>query len=266
MAEENNKVARRSGPTLADLAPKGIDGRIWVKTIKEQLMASKSGTAPSDEELVYFMTVANRSGLDPAKREIYAIFRNVKQPDGTYKPRMTIQTGIDGLRVVAERSGKYAGSREPRFEYNPDEKISIMRAGTNRVVPNKATVSVMKLVGDQIVDTTRTARWDEYYPGDQQGSQWKMRPEQMLSKVAEAQALRAAFPNDTEGLYIAEEMQQADVDVDSGVDVEAIKTLIANAKTTDDLMEILGEYDAETQKRITPWVDARAKEITDGSK
>jgi phage recombination protein Bet len=254
------KQVVKSSPTLADLAPKGIDGRVWIKTLKEQLMSSKDGE-PSDEELVYFATVANRSGLDPSKREIYAIYRNVKQKDGTYKPRMSIQTGIDGLRVVAERSGKYAGSKEPEFDYEPDLQISVNRAGSQRVVPNKAKVTVLKLVANKIIETTRTARWDEYYPGDQQGGQWKMRPEQMLSKVAEAQALRAAFPNDTVGLYIDEEMQQADIDVNTGVDTDAIKTRIANAKTYDDLMDILGDYSPEVQKQIAPLVDGKAKEL-----
>lgn len=258
---DNNAVVHtQSAPTLADLAPKGIDGRLWVKTIKDNLMSSKNGE-PTDAELFYFARVSQASGLDPAKREIYAIFRNVKQKDGTYKPRMSIQTGIDGLRVVAERSGKYAGSNEPEFDYDPEYKIQVNVAGTNRIMPNKARVTVLKLMGGKIIETTRSARWEEYYPGDSQGAMWKKMPEVMLGKVAEAQALRAAFPNVTEGLYIEEEMQQADVDVDTGVNLQAIQTQIANAKTYDDLMDILGEYTPDIQKKITPWIDAKAKEL-----
>lgn len=223
-------------------------------------MSSKNGE-PTDEELFYFARVSQASGLDPAKREIYAIFRNTKQKDGTWKPRMSIQTGIDGLRVIAERSGRYAGSKEPEFDYDADAKILVNMSGTQQPVPNKARVTVLKLVGGQIVETTRSARWLEYYPGEANGSMWRKLPETMLAKVAEAQALRAAFPNAMEGLYIEEEMQQADVDGDTGVDVEAIKNRIANAKTHDDLMDVLGDYSPDVQKRITPWIDSKAKEL-----
>lgn len=262
MASKEIAARKKSAPSLADLAPRdvGIDPRFWVKTIKDNLMSSKNGE-PTDEELFYFARVSQASGLDPAKREIYAIFRNVKQKDGTYKPRMSIQTGIDGLRVVAERSGKYAGSDEPQFDYDNDYKIQVNVGGTNRVVPNKARVTVKKVVGDQIVTTTRSARWEEFYPGDQQGTMWKKMPEVMLAKVAEAQALRAAFPNVTEGLYIEEEMQQADVDTDTGVDLETIRTRIGSATTDDELMDILCDYTPDIQKKITPWIDARAKEL-----
>lgn len=255
-----DKALTTKAPSLADLAPKGIDGRLWVKTLKDNLMSSKNGE-PTDEELFYFARVAQASSLDPAKREIYAIFRNVKQKDGTWKPRMSIQTGIDGLRVVAERSGKYAGSKEPEFEYDDNFKITVNSGGSNIVVPNKARVTVLKLINNQIVETTRSARWQEYYPGDQQGTMWRKMPETMLAKIAEAQALRAAFPNDTSGLYIDEEMQQADTDVDSGANLEEIKKRIDNAQSDDDLMDILGDFTPDVQKQITPWIDARAKEL-----
>jgi phage recombination protein Bet len=261
MTDANNKaVVKAKAPSLADLAPKGIDGRLWVKTLKDNLMSSKNGE-PTDEELFYFARVSQASSLDPAKREIYAIFRNVKQKDGTWKPRMSIQTGIDGLRVVAERSGKYAGSKEPEFDYDPEFRIMVNVGGTQRPVPNKARVTVLKVIGKQIVETTRSARWEEYYPGDQQGTMWKKLPETMLAKVAEAQALRAAFPNVTEGLYIEEEMAQANVDVDTGVDLHAIKARVDAAKSDDELMDILGDYTPEVQKQITSWVDAKAKAL-----
>lgn len=255
-----NKVAKVS--TLSDLAPKGIDGKVWIATLKKQLLSARpDGEEPSNEDLLYLASVSQASGLDPSKRELYGIYRNVKSASGQYTPKLSIQTSIDGLRVVAERSGAYAGSDEPEFQYDPDERITVQFAGNQRIVPNRVKVTVRKVIQGQIVPTTRTARWVEFYPGDTMGGMWKKMPEVMLSKVAEAQALRAAFPNTTTGLYIEEEMQQADSTTTNGVDIAAIKDRIAEAKTRDDLMDILSDQDADTQKLITPLVDAKAKEL-----
>ena len=49
----------------------------------------------SNGDLAVFMHVAQRTGLDPFARQIYMIERQGKQ---------TIQTGIDGFRLVARRS------------------------------------------------------------------------------------------------------------------------------------------------------------------
>lgn len=245
--------------SLSALAPKGIDGRVWVRTLKEQLLSSKS-SEPTDEELLYFARVCQASGLDPARREIYGIYRNVKQKDGTYKPKLSIQTSIDGLRVTAERGGQYAGSKEPEFQYDSDFKIQIVDRGSNKIAPNKARVTVLKMMQGLLVETTRTANWMDYYPGDREGAMWRRMPETMLSKVAEAQALRAAFPNSVAGLYVEEEMQQADSGEDA-VDITTIRGRVDKAKNYDDLMDILGDYPSDVQKQITPLVDAKAKEL-----
>lgn len=146
----------------------------------------------TDDELKLFMHVAQRSGLDPFARQIYAVKR--KNARGEYQ--MTIQVGIDGFRVIADRTGCYAGSDDPVFD---DEKK-----------PRKATVTVYKMVQGVRYPFTASARWDEYYPGDSQGFMWKTKPCLMLSKCAESLALRKAFPAELSGLYTTEEMEQAD--------------------------------------------------------
>lgn len=261
MAEQpKTKAVTKAAPTLSSLAPSTIDGRLWVKTLKEQLMSSKDGE-PTNEELVYFATVSKSTGLDPAKKEIYAIFRNTKQKDGTYKPRMSIQTGIDGFRVAAERSGQYGGSKEPEFIYDDDVKITVNYSGSQKRVPNKAKVTVMKVFPDRVLETTRTANWADFYPGDQQGAMWRKFPEIMLAKCAEAQALRAAFPNLGQ-LYLEEEMMGPDPnEAGTTTDIEAVKNSISNAKDLAELMEILNGLPVDVQKQVTDLASKRSTEL-----
>jgi phage recombination protein Bet len=151
----------------------------------------------SDEELRLFAMVANRSGLDPFARQVFAIKR---------KDRVTFQTGIDGYRSIAARTGLFDGQDEP--EYGP-------MADKPYVHPEWATVRVYrKGVGRAIA---ATAYWDEYVPADGQDHMWRKMPRVMLAKVAEALALRKAFPYDPENrqgigadVYTADEMAQAD--------------------------------------------------------
>lgn len=141
----------------------------------------------SDDEFKIFALFCSRTKLDPFAKQIYLVKRNGK---------MAVQTGIDGYRVIAERSGVYAGSDDAVFD--------------NEQEPNKATVTVHKIVAGMRCAFTATARWDEYCPASGQDFMWKKMPCVMLSKVAEALALRKAFPADLSGLYVKEEMDQAE--------------------------------------------------------
>lgn len=158
---------------------------------KDQIELIKTVVAKeaTDDELKLFLYTAKRTGLDPLARQIHFVKR---------KGQMAIQTAIDGYRVIADRTGTLAGIDDAVYDTEDADH------------PNKASVTVKKLVGGVICSFTATARWTEYYPGDAQGFMWKKMPYLMLAKCAEALALRKAFPADLSGIYTNEEMQQAD--------------------------------------------------------
>ena len=140
----------------------------------------------SDDELELFIHACQRTGLDPFMKQIYAIKRG---------PGMTIQTGIDGFRLIAERSGNYSPGKESTFTY--DEKGALL----------SATSYIKKKTNDgQWHEIASTAYLEEY--NAKQGL-WNKMPRAMLSKCAEALALRRAFPAELSGLYSQEEMDQA---------------------------------------------------------
>lgn len=187
---------------------------------QKELIKSQIAPKATDDELKLFIYQAQRTGLDPLARQIYAIHRKVKDGD-VWKDRMTIQTSIDGFRVIAERSGTYAGQDEPKFEYDTNNKLV------------SATINVYKFNNDvRYLAASAKAFWIEYVQIDRDGKPvglWAKMPHTMLSKVAEALALRKAFPQDLSGLYTGEEMEQAAQDIPHTV----VKTKPCAAKTFD---------------------------------
>jgi phage recombination protein Bet len=161
---------------------------------REQLDVLKRTVAAgtSDADFQLFVEVCKRSKLDPFRKQIYAIVRG---------GRMTIQTGIDGFRVIAQRSGEYEGQSGP-FWCGKDGKWTDAWLAPEPPVASKVGVYRKGLREPMWV----VARFVSYA----QENLWKRMPEVMIAKCAEALALRKAFPEDLSGLYTADEMAQAD--------------------------------------------------------
>ena len=161
---------------------------------REQLDLLKETLAKdlTDNEFKLFSFICQKTNLDPFGRQIYAVKRG---------GRMVIQTGIDGFRIIAGRTGEHGGTSD--IEYDSDD-------GPN---PKWAKVTVTRLVAGKERFFSCTARWNEFAVLGHDGKPntfWRKMPFHMLGKVAESHALRKAFPNELSGLYTSDEMGQAD--------------------------------------------------------
>lgn len=152
--------------------------------IKEQI-APKA----TDGELRLFAQVCQRTALDPFSRQIFAIHRGGK---------MTIQTSIDGFRVIAERSREYEGQTPKQWCGRDGKWVDVWLSSES---PAAARVGVYRRNFREPLYAVAT--WKEYAQTD--SPMWKKMGPHMLAKCAESLALRAAFPADLSGLYTTDE-------------------------------------------------------------
>jgi phage recombination protein Bet len=159
---------------------------------QQQLISSSIAPGCTPDELKLFAYACQRTGLDPFSRQVYAIKRSGK---------LTIQTSIDGLRSIAERTGQLDGSST---EWCGDDGIwADVWLGSKPPAAAKTTIwrkgSTHPFVG--------TALFRDYNAN--QGL-WSKMAAAMIAKCSEALALRKAFPADLSGLYSSDEMEQAE--------------------------------------------------------
>lgn len=181
----------------------------------------------SNEEFEIFLMACTKTQLDPFMKQIYAVKRKSKKPDGTWGETMTIQTGIDGYRLIAERTGHYAPGPEPTYVHDAQGNLvsatsyikKQTRDGTWHIVSASAYV-------DEYMQTFTDKQTGQKTPT----GLWQNMPRTMLAKCAESQALRKAFPAEMSGLYTKEEMIQAE-------------TPKISLEQESDLMNIISECD-----------------------
>jgi phage recombination protein Bet len=191
-----------------------------------------------DGEFSLFMEAARSYGLDPFRKQIIPL---VFSKGNAEKRRMSIVVSRDGLRVIAQRCKNYRPASEPaKVIY--DESL-VGPTNPKGIVSAQVTLWQQDNRGEWF-PVVGEAYWDEFAPIknaaeeyewvdtgevwadtgkpkkkkkaigavtpklDTDGN-WGKMPVVMICKCAEAQALRAGWPDQFSGVYVEEEMDRA---------------------------------------------------------
>lgn len=191
-----SNIERHTGSTLAI----SDEQTFWTNDQRAALVQLGVDRA-GDADLAVFFHQCQRTGLDPFARQIYMIERQGKQ---------TIQTGIDGFRLIARRATDASrGTLGYEDTLWCDENGVWTDVWLKSTPPAAAKATVIRN-GERF---PAVALFSEYAGRKRDGGlmqMWATKGALMLAKCAEALALRKAFPQDLSGLYTADEMQQAD--------------------------------------------------------
>lgn len=150
-----------------------------------KLITDTVAKGATQDELKLFLYRCQNMGLDPLKSGQIYFVKYGNSPG-------TIVVGIDGFRSRAARTGKLSGI-----------KREVIRDEKGQCIGARCTVNRSDWDNPAIEEVALS----EYSTGK---AMWAKMPETMIKKVAEAAALRMAFPDELGGTYAREEMDQAE--------------------------------------------------------
>jgi len=191
------------------------------------------------DELTLFANVCKRTGLSPEMKQIYPVPR---WDSKLGKNVFSFQTSIDGFRLIAERTGRYAPGKQADYAYNDKNEVI------------SATAYVKKCTQDGTWhEVAVTAFYEEYVQLTKDGKPtqfWDRMPHVMLAKCAESLALRKAFPAELSGLYTQEEMAQAHVE-------EKPKSEVISQDQCDEISRLLEPLDIDYIEKLLDWAQVK---------
>jgi phage recombination protein Bet len=201
---EGKSLVEAKEPQLpAPVARRGIDEASW-RTAMNNLFP---GARPESVLMVFDYCKARK--LDPLKKPCHIVPMQVRGDNGEYYWRDVVMPGIYEYRTTANRTGEYLGHSKP--EYGPTiehmgvkapEWCDFVAYRWNPEAKMRAEFPV-QIKFSESVGTT----WDKKAGEHKVNSRWTKAPQQMLTKCAEAAALREAFPDELGGTHTVEEME-----------------------------------------------------------
>src|SRR5690606_26876411 len=170
----------------APVARRGINEAQW-RTLMNNLYP---GAAAESVLMVWDYCVARQ--LDPLKKPCHIVPMRVKDRNGDYVWRDVVMPGIYEYRTTATRTGFYLGHAKP--EYGPVVDFLGVKAPEwcdftvyrwNKEAGMRAEYPV-RVVFAECAATAKDKKSGQLYVNDR----WSRAPQQMLTKCAEAAALR----------------------------------------------------------------------------
>lgn len=209
---------------------------------REQVELIKAQLCPgaTDDELRFVVATAQHNGLDPfaMPRQMHAL--KIWNDDAKRYAWVPV-ISIDGLRVAAERTGRYEGQTAPQWT---DDGVRWLDVWLSDDPPAAARVGVYRRGFREAIygvarwrSFVQTAKGRDGKPYVRQ--RWREMPDHMLAKCAEAIALKKAFPQQLGSLRVsADAGRSALIDVDAElttVEVEAERPIGRGAQAHRDL-------------------------------
>lgn len=166
--------------------------------IIKRYLVSGDADKVTDQEVLLFAKLCQYQGLNPFLREAYLVKYGSS-------PAQTI-TSKAALEKRAARCKDYRGFEAGIIVRRPDGTIE-QRPGTFYAEDEQLVGGWAKVYVDgYVVPVEATATLREYSTGK---ALWASKPATMIRKVAKVCALREAFPDDMQGMYAAEELDDA---------------------------------------------------------
>ena len=203
MAVKNSLAKTNSSGNTITYDANGEQVKLSTDMIKRYLVSGNG--AVTDQEVVMFLSLCKFQHLNPFLREAYLIKYGTSPA--------TVVVGKDVLLKRAMRSDKYEGSQAGVIVLAADGEL-VEREGTF-VLPTENLVGGWAKVylNNYKNPVYASVSMAEYSTGK---SNWATKPATMIRKVALAQALREAFPEEMSQLYDQAEMSNvSDIPLDS---------------------------------------------------
>lgn len=248
--------------STAVVLPKSANPKTWNEDTQAILEfagltwkeGDKRGFAPQGV-IGAFIAACNRTGLDPSAKQIYAAKMSGK---------WTVLVGIDGMRVIAQRSGEYEGQTPIQWTADGITWVDVWLSDTK---PAAARVGIYRKGFREPLFQVVT--WSEFgMEARYNGDNWGVRPAHMLGIRAESHALRKAFPNDLSGLYTPEDVEAGVIEpveeskdwrglVSKAQSSEVVKSIIQESRDLNELTDelrafALAKYGELTRLEETP--------------
>lgn len=213
MAVNNSLEKTNAEPEIKYETPSGEMVILKPSTVKTMLVNGNG--AITNQEVTMFLSLCKFQKLNPFLKEVYLI-KYGNSP-------ATMVVGKDTLLKRAMRNPKYEGTKAGVIVLSTDGKLT-EREGTF-FLENESLVGgwAQVFVKGYATPIYASVSIKEYSTGQ---SNWKSKPATMIRKVALAQALREAFPEETAALYDATEMDKTVLDK-TGEEIKVDETPIA---------------------------------------